>query len=716
MKYWILTSEYPPQYGGGIGTYSYHLAQLLNAKGVDVSVFILDRNVENVQDEIKDGVRLIRFSPYLSDTAGVLGYDAMVSYSFSSVVEMYLEKEGKPDCVEAHEYNGIAYYLLQKKHVGYPLLQDLKVVITCHCPSFILLPYNHNSVYTLPGYWLGEMEKFCIESADLCFSPSRYLINSLSEAGIERTDIAVLPNPYVPTAQSVDATAKTNNILFIGKVSIAKGIIELLDAMKVLAQENSNIKLTIVGDADFYHHSRKKLMAVYLKEKYSDLFDSGKVELMGIVSASKVEQIIKESSLLVMPSKMENFPYVVLETMYLGTPVLASITGGQQEIIEESINGFLYDTSKGDNLAKKIKTILNTDAAKISVLKNEAKKLIEKEYNAENHFRRKMELITNFKVTTQNLFPFSSIINAKSSTIGLNDESQPLLSVIIPFYNLGKYVKETIDAVKSSNYKNLEIIIVDDGSTDTLSKQVLNELSSDPSIKIIHQPNQGLSNTRNIGAAHANGDFITFLDADDKVHEDYFTKAIKTLTEKDNVHFVGSWIKYFEGSNGTWPSFTPVFPYIFYHNMLNSSSLVYKKESFCNAGFNDEIFVYGMEDYESVINMMANGYNGVVLPEFLFYYRVRKDSMSKGFNDTNQKYLYELIAKKHELTMSKFTVSLYGLLTANGPGYKIDNPTKSSATYSSNGFLNSKARWFVEKAKRNPRIRSVVLKLMSKRG
>jgi GT2 family glycosyltransferase len=132
--------------------------------------------------------------------------------------------------------------------------------------------------------------------------------------------------------------------------------------------------------------------------------------------------------------------------------------------------------------------------------------------------------------------------------------------------------------------------------------------------RIIDQPNLGLSAARNRRSMEAKGEYLAFLDADDKVAPNYYEKAIDILGQKSNVHFVGCWVQYFGDSKGKWPSFTPEPPFILYHNMINSSSLVYKKESFLNHGLNDTRFLYGMEDYDSVINLIKNGCYGVVIP------------------------------------------------------------------------------------------------------
>ncbi len=87
----------------------------------------------------------------------------------------------------------------------------------------------------------------------------------------------------------------------------------------------------------------------------------------------------------------------------------------------------------------------------------------------------------------------------------------PLISVLIPAYNAGKYIKQAIDSVFLQNYENIEIIVVDDGSEDNTKENV----TSYPSVKYISQEHQGISVSRNNCLQNATGDYIAFLDADD---------------------------------------------------------------------------------------------------------------------------------------------------------------------------------------------------------
>ena len=91
-----------------------------------------------------------------------------------------------------------------------------------------------------------------------------------------------------------------------------------------------------------------------------------------------------------------------------------------------------------------------------------------------------------------------------------------MVSIIIPVYNVLPYLKESLDSAVNQTYKDLEIIIVDDGSTDG-SASVCDSYKTDPRVKVVHQENKGLSGARNTGLDLAAGDYIYFLDADDAI-------------------------------------------------------------------------------------------------------------------------------------------------------------------------------------------------------
>lgn len=106
--------------------------------------------------------------------------------------------------------------------------------------------------------------------------------------------------------------------------------------------------------------------------------------------------------------------------------------------------------------------------------------------------------------------------------------NQPLISVIIPVYNVEEYLRECVESVINQTYENLEIILVDDGSTDSSGKICEEYLDKDSRVTVIHQKNSGPSKTRNTGINNANGKYIYFLDSDDYIELNAVERLVTT--------------------------------------------------------------------------------------------------------------------------------------------------------------------------------------------
>ena len=116
-------------------------------------------------------------------------------------------------------------------------------------------------------------------------------------------------------------------------------------------------------------------------------------------------------------------------------------------------------------------------------------------------------------------------------------KNQPLISIIIPVYNVEEYLRECVDSVINQTYENLEIILVDDGSTD-LSGKICDEYAEkDNRISVVHQQNGGLSVARNTGFVNALGEYVYFLDSDDYIDQNTI-ETLLSIAEKDNSDIV----------------------------------------------------------------------------------------------------------------------------------------------------------------------------------
>lgn len=120
----------------------------------------------------------------------------------------------------------------------------------------------------------------------------------------------------------------------------------------------------------------------------------------------------------------------------------------------------------------------------------------------------------------------------------------PKISIVIPIYNTAKYLPSCLDSVLSQTYKNLEIILVDDGSTDNSGKIADDYAKKDPRIKVIHQKNAGQSTARNAGIKKATGEYISFIDSDDSIAPTFYEEHLAKITRNTSITVCGAHYKY----------------------------------------------------------------------------------------------------------------------------------------------------------------------------
>ena len=117
--------------------------------------------------------------------------------------------------------------------------------------------------------------------------------------------------------------------------------------------------------------------------------------------------------------------------------------------------------------------------------------------------------------------------------------SEPLISVIVPVYNVETYLTKCISSIRKQIYQNLQIILVDDGSTDESAKICDKEALQDYRIEVIHQKNKGLVAARKAGLGIARGEYIGFVDGDDYIDKEMYKELLRELTES-GVDFIHS--------------------------------------------------------------------------------------------------------------------------------------------------------------------------------
>ncbi len=225
--------------------------------------------------------------------------------------------------------------------------------------------------------------------------------------------------------------------------------------------------------------------------------------------------------------------------------------------------------------------------------------------------------------------------------------SFPLFSVVIPCYNQGGYLRETVQSVVASAYPNIEIIIVDDGSKDNSQEVAMKIAEEHKNVRYIHQKNSGPSKARNHGIRLAQGKYILPLDADDLIAPNYIPEAVTILENRPDVQLVYCEAEKFEGKTGHWKLRPFSLNLLARDNMIFVSG-IFRKSDWEKCGGFDEDMIWGREDWEFWISLLKNGGEVVKLPFVGFYYRVKANSRRKGMTSERKKKIIAYINHKHK--------------------------------------------------------------------
>ncbi|MEH7095826.1 glycosyltransferase family 2 protein [Neobacillus vireti] len=222
---------------------------------------------------------------------------------------------------------------------------------------------------------------------------------------------------------------------------------------------------------------------------------------------------------------------------------------------------------------------------------------------------------------------------------------KPIISIIVPVYNVEKYLSRCIDSILCQTFKDFELILVNDGSSDTSGLICDSYSSLDHRIKVIHKNNGGVSSARNVGLGVASGEYIAFVDSDDLVHESMYALLHNYASKHSSDIVICDYLETLEGNHYDLKSFIDVIKEHSYNNIEALNELftekkmqfgsvvwnkLYKKSLFDNIKF-EEGKIH--EDEFITHKVLYRSSKVVYIPIKLYYYLQRKDGiMGTEFN------------------------------------------------------------------------------------
>ena len=232
------------------------------------------------------------------------------------------------------------------------------------------------------------------------------------------------------------------------------------------------------------------------------------------------------------------------------------------------------------------------------------------------------------------------------------------VSVVVPIYNVEKYFRQCMDSIVNQTYKNLEIILVDDGSPDKCGTICDEYAARDPRITVIHKQNGGLAAAKNSGLEIATGEWITFIDADDWVALDLFEKVMVEIGDTSpDIAVEGGYYYAYPKKNVLEPNIPEAFLYTDKRDIYTIMTRIrtfglpwdkfYRTEFLRKNSLVNDVSCKAFEDYLFNFQAFNTAQSILGVPYCGYYYRQAEsgNAFSRGFNPNKPQYNYDFIDK-----------------------------------------------------------------------
>jgi glycosyltransferase involved in cell wall biosynthesis len=626
MRICLVSKQVEPFVSGGIGTYVSILAASLARAGHDVH--ILTDAHEQLADSAGPGPAGVRFHA-VNIRAGAAAMDAypVGSLRYSMAVSetlISLHRQFHFEYVEFPDYLAEGYFTIRRKRTT-GVLADAVLAVRLHTPSVLMREYDRLHAISVEDAYVDHMESAAVAEADLVLSPSRALLGRCALIGApgipgnphQRREVLPLPFDAERSLSQLGALSPATDpgeatVLYIGRLQHLKGPQLLVEAGQSLLESGLKVNFRFVG-GDTPSGPFGRSMTDWCRSRVGPQWRD-RFAFEGPRPRATLGRLITGATVCVLPSLWENFSMSAVEAMALGACVVASDAGGFPELIRDGTDGLLFRSGSAAALEAALRRSLS-DPSLRQATGSSARARVAQLCNPRPIIACIESLVGEHRP------PTASPVAAAAPA--------PEVSVIIPYYNMGRYLPETLASLRMQTFTDFEVIVINDGSTDGPSLRLLESLH-DPHVRIIHKPNGGLGSARNRGLREARGRFVLPLDSDDTLHPTFLEATVRVMRMNPGLAVVSTLgLNYTDDPSRPIGGWCPLGLDRDLLTVLNigaaSGSLLDREAALAVGGYDEWLTSY--EDWDFWCRLAERGYLGTVIPEFLFQYRVRPDSM-----------------------------------------------------------------------------------------
>jgi GT2 family glycosyltransferase/glycosyltransferase involved in cell wall biosynthesis len=612
---------------GGIGTSFAHTADILVANGFEVDILFSNAWMEiddAVRDEAIDRYRQRGINlRFLFDDAG----QATLKSSFPrhpALIASFLAyqrlKDAGYDVIVFPEWKSPGYHSMVAKSQGLAFA-DTALVIQTHSSTLWHLLNNRHSNFRPADVVQFRLERETVRLADVVISPTQYLLDWKAQHGFTFPEHTYV-QPYLLNFDDPDTAGGQpvvpDEFVFFGRLEERKGLRYFLQAAQRFIRDAEpedldNLTITFLGKLTGRagENSMEKIT-----EATADW--PVRVKVLSTLSAEEALDYLKAANRVAMIcSTADNSPLTVLECLYGGVPFLATSIGGIPELLESSFHESHLMPLRAPEIAErmlKVRRLGHTAAAPATT-------------QATNNIPTWVEAVGHLpRVASKPVV-----------------DTEPRVTVCITHYNRAELLERTLEGVKAQTYRNFELIIVDDGSTDPDAVRFLEAIENGEVIegaRVLRQQNQYVGAARNRALSEASGEYVVFMDDDNLAREDQlelFVRAIEN-SQADAISCVAVMCKddefplaghetlehlYIPPGGGASAAVVVANPY-------GDANAIYRRSALESVGGYTEDYGLSWEDAELFHRLEVEGFAVTVLPEPLMWLRHAEGTVSRS--------------------------------------------------------------------------------------
>jgi glycogen synthase len=533
--------------------------------------------------------------------------------------------DAPPDYLEVPDYRGHGLVPLQARNAGHRSLRGCSVGVRLRGMAEIMC--MHDGTWPPPEHRIVfDFEREALRLADFVVWPGGDVLGlyrrCIDSPGLDRAERLRLPVEHPGEAPKTDPVPTDGplRILFAGRLQEVKGVLELVEGL--MGSGVAEWWLTMVG-ADTDTAPLRQSMRATIETMCAA---EPRVTILDPIPRAELQAVYGEHDLVVVPSKFEAWSNVALEAMRAGLPVLASPVGGLTELVEPGVTGWLFEGTDRFAIQRGLERVLG-DRGELERVR------------ASGEIFKRFERLTDEETVLGEYRSLLSELRRPETAEPPAPAEEPLVTGIVPYYGEHELVGEAVRSLLDQTHRNLEVVIVNDGSFDA-EDRVLDDLAEDPRVRVLTKLNRGDQSARNLGIVDAEGEYVAMLDSDNALEPEFVEKAVTMLRADPDLAYVTCWLRYLgdadgdealdaTGTNG----YPPLGNAVRSDEAINSDGdaiAVLPRRLFTALGYRYEERAM-MADWELYRVLRDDERYGAVIPELLAHYRVRDESMSRIF-------------------------------------------------------------------------------------